>query len=414
MRLRTRLRLLLGLLLLAVIGTGLGMLFYQQPGYVLIAFKGFRYESSLWFFLALFGGLWFGIWLLGLLVRSLLLAGGWLNPWSKRARVRRALRAEQRGLLALAEGRFERALAYLKKAATGHEQPLLVLLAAARAAQQLGDDGQSTALLEQAKRQYPEQSLASFLLQAELALQRGELSVARDTLQTLYQQHPNHLHILQKLQKLLERQEDWLALQPLLPKLQKHGLLPEEARLDLEQRAACQQLKQAAQQQDARQALESLWRTLPKCLRRQVPVLVAYAEQLAHLGEVDEAEQLLRKAIKRQYDSHLVACYGKLQSADPEYPLKNAESWLKSQPQDPELLLALARLARASRLLDKACGYYEASLAREPRRESCAELAQLLLEMGESKRSAELFMQAQSLFDTDKNGARLRLQKHCT
>jgi len=408
MSLGTRLRLLLSLLLLAVIGAGLSMLFYQQPGYVLIAFKGFRYESSLWFFLALLGGLWFAIGLLGLLVRSLLLASGWLNPWSKRARSRRSRRAEQRGLLALAEGRFERALPYLKKAATGSEQPLLALLAAAHATQQLGDDGQSAALLAQAKQQCPAQRLAIALMQAELQLKQGELPAARETLQSLHAQYPNHLHILRKLQKLLEQQEDWLALQPLLPKLQKHGLLSEQTRLELEQRAACQQLKQAA----GAQALESLWRALPKSLRGQSQVLAVYSEQLARLDEADKAEQLLHKAIKRQYDSRLAACYGKLLTSDPEYQLKTAESWLKNQPEDLELLLALARLGRASGQFDKARRYYEASLAREPRRESCTELAQLLLEMGESKRSAELFMQAQGLLDTHKNSARLRLEKH--
>jgi len=408
MRLRTRLRLLLGLLLLAVIGAGFSLLFYQQPGYVLIAFKGFRYESSLWFFLALFGGLWFGLWLLGLLVRSLLLASGWLNPWSKRARTRRARRAEQRGLLALAEGRFERALPYLKKAATGSEQPLLALLAAARAAQQLGDNEQCQALLEAAKQQSPEQTLATGLMQAELQRQNGELPAARETLQNLHGQYPNHRHILHRLQNLLEQQGDWLALQALLPKLQKHGLVSEDQGWQWQQRAACQQLKQATQPQ----ALESLWRTLPKVLRGQPRLLAVYTEQLARVGETDEAEQLLHKAIKRHYDSNLVACYGRLLTSDPEYQLKTAEGWLKNQPEDAALLLALARLARACALPDKARRYYEASLAKQPSRETCAELAQLLLEMGENKRSAELFMQVQGLFNTNPNGARLRLQKH--
>jgi len=394
MRLRTRLRLLLGLLLLAVIGAGLSLLFYQQPGYVLIAFKGFRYESSLWFFLALFGGLWLGIWLLGLLVRSLLLASGWLNPWSKRARTRRARRAEQRGLLALAEGRFERALPYLKKAATGSEQPLLALLAAARAAQQLGDNEQCQALLEAAKQQSPEQSLATGLMQAELQLQNGELPAARETLQNLHGQYPNHRHILHRLQNLLEQQGDWLALQALLPKLQKYGFVSEDQGWQWQQRAACQQLKQAIQPQ----ALESLWRTLPKVLRGQPQVLAVYAEQLARVGKADEAEQLLHKAIKRQYDSHLVACYGRLPTSDPEYQLKTAESWLKSQPQDPVLLLVLARLARACGLFGKSRHYYEESLAQQTRPETCAELAQLLLAMGETTRSGELLEQALGLF----------------
>jgi len=414
MSLRTRLRLLLGLLLLAVCAAFLCILFYQQPGYVLIAFKGFRYESSLWFFLALFGGLWFAIWLLGLLVRSLLLASGWLNPWSKRARIRRAGRAEQRGLLALAEGRFERALPCLKKAAGGSEQPLLALLAAARAAQQLGDNEQSQALLEQAKQQSPEHRLAIDLAQAELQIQRGEPDSACQTLKKLHWEYPNHLHVLRQLRQLLEQQQDWLGLQALLPKLQKYQLLSQQEHLEREQRAACLRLSQAAVQantEQARMALDNAWNRLPKSLRGQAPVLIGYVEQLARLGAADEAEQRLSRAIKRHYDPHLADCYGKLQTPDPEHQLKTAEGWLKTQPEDAALLLALARLTRASGFLGKARSYYEASLFRQSAREPRAELAQLLLEMGETRQSAALLKQALKGLSADNDAFGLTLQK---
>jgi len=416
MKLRTRLRLWLGLLLLALMAAGLLIMFSQQPGYVLISFDSFRYESSLWFFLALLAGLWLILWLLRLSIRALLITSGWLNPWSSRARTRRALRAEQRGLLAFAEGRFDSALPYLKKAASGGEA-LLPLLAAARAAQQLGDSAQAQALLEQAKQQNPQRSLAIDLVQAELQYQRGEWADACQTLQSLHQHYPNHRQVLRQLQPILEQQQDWLALQSLLPKLQKHGLLSEEQRLVFEQQAACLRLKQAVQSQEsepARMALDSTWRELPKSLREQASVLITYAKHLAQLGASDEAEQRLSKAIKRHYDSRLAACYGKLQTSDPEYQLKTAESWLKNQPEDGALLLALARLSRASGLFGKARSYYEASLSQQGSAETRAELAQLLLEMGETQQSAALLEQALNGLNADTPSlakARLTLQK---
>jgi len=407
MKLRTRLRILLAALLLAVTAAALVIMFSEQPGYVLISFKQFRYESSLWFFLALLCALWLSFWLLRFFFRSLLLAGGWLNPWSKHSRIRRASRAQQRGLLALVEGRFARALQQLKHAANG-EQPLLALLGAARAAQYLGDSEQSLTLLEQARQQCPQKSLATFLVQAELQLQRGELTAARDTLQNLHQQHPKHRHILYELQKILRQQGDWLALHELLPKLYKQGLLSESERLEIEQRACCARLVQAGTQQEpklARKTLDKLWRTLPKTLREQPLLLIHYAERLSHIGASDEAEQLLQKAIKQRYNSDLVACYGMLPSSAPEYQLKTAESWLKNHSQDAKLLLTLARLARNNGLFGKARAYYEASLSRQANRETCAEFAQVLLAMGETTRSGELFEQILGLLKTD-NGSK--------
>jgi len=392
MKWRISLRIRAGLLLLFVTCAALLMLMLSsaQPGYVLIAFSHFRYESSLWFFLALLAALWLAFWLLRLAIRTLLVAGGWLNPWSKHARIRRALRAQQLGMLAFAEGHFARALPRLERAASSSPQPLLPLLTAARAAQQLGNDEQSTALLEQARQQCPGQNLAIDLLKAELHCRRGEWNSARETLQHLHQQYPGHLHLLRQLQRVLEQQKDWLTLQPLLPKLQKHGLLTDSKRLECEQQAACLRLEQA----DALPALNNVWRELPKALRRQTPVLVCYAGQLARLDAADHAAQLLHRAIKRHYDSRLVACYGKLPTSSPEQSLKTAESWLGAHPEDAGLQLALARLARANGFFDKARSYYESSFSREPDQQTCTELAQLLLEMGESQRSARLFAQA--------------------
>jgi len=413
MKLRTRLRLLIGLSLLAATATGLLIVFLQQPGYVLIAFDQFRYESSLWFFLALIGAIWLALWLLRLVIRTLLVTGGWINPWSERACTRRALRAERRGLLAFAEGYFERTLLYLKKAASS-ERPLLALLTAARAAQQLGDSEQAKALLEQAKQQSPEHRLAIDLAQAELQIQRGELDDACQTLKSLHWQYPNHLHVLRQLRQLLEQQQDWLGLQTLLPKLQKYQLLSQQELLEREQRAACLRLSQAAVQantEQARMALDNAWNRLPKSLRGQAPVLIAYVEQLARLGAADEAEQRLSRAIKRHYDPHLADCYGKLQTPDPEHQLKTAEGWLKTQPEDAALLLALARLTHASGFLGKARSYYEASLFRQSAREPRAELAQLLLEMGETRQSAALLKQALKGLSADNDSFGLTLQK---
>ena len=67
-----------------------GLPLAEHKGYVLIAFQGFRYESSLWAFVALVLALWLLVYLLRLSVRLLVTSGGLLNPWSRLHKRRRA------------------------------------------------------------------------------------------------------------------------------------------------------------------------------------------------------------------------------------------------------------------------------------------------------------------------------------
>ena len=88
-------RLLWGLVLLAgLLGLGYGLwwLISQDPGYVLLAFKGFRYQSSLWAFLALLLVTGLLGWALRRALRLLLLSLGVVNPWSRLHRGRRSVR----------------------------------------------------------------------------------------------------------------------------------------------------------------------------------------------------------------------------------------------------------------------------------------------------------------------------------
>lgn len=78
--------------------------------------------------------------------------------------------------------------------------------------------------------------------------------------------------------------------------------------------------------------------------------MLAYAEQLRQLGAESEAEQALRAALKRQYESHLARLYGLVRGSDLARQLQTAEGWLKDHPDDPSLLLTLGRLSLQNRL----------------------------------------------------------------
>lgn len=391
------------LLLLAVTGaTLLGLAIVEHSGYVLIAWKNFRYESSLWVFLLLALLAWLLVRGLRWLWRLLNVSGGLLNPWSRRNHGKRRQLAADKGLLDLAEGRWERAVRHLQRAAEGEPQPLMYYLGAARAAQQLGDHEQSDAFLERALQRQPQAELAIALTHAELQQARGEAAAALETLQVMRQRHPQHRQVLRQLQSLLLAREDWSALLDLLPELRKGKVLPSEELVELERRVWRGRLQAAGeaglnQGETALQPLSSAWQQLSSAQRGEPELVLAYARQLHALGAQEEAEEVLRKALKQGYDSRLVRRYGMLRGRDPLRQLQTAEGLLKQHPQDPVLLLSLGRLCLQNNLWGKAREYFEISLEFSRSAETCAELARLLAHQGDLQQSNRLLQESLGL-----------------
>lgn len=395
---RTFLLFLLAILVAAV----LGLVVAQEAGYVLIAWKGFRYESTLWVFLALGVALWALLAGVRLLLGLMGASGRLVNPWSGRNRARRVQLAAQRGLLELAAGRWSQALRLLRRAAEQGSQPLVAYLAAARAASELGEHATADQLLEQARQREPKAAVAVALVQAQLQMARGADREALATLLPVRDKYPRHPYALRLLQQLYLRLEDWPALCELLPDLRRQKQFKEDELNALELRARCAQLEQAARRgEQPLAALQQAWQHLSQA-QRQAPALVAsYAEQLRLLGAEAEAEEVLRGALKRQFDARLVRLYGLVQGRDPARQLAGAEAWLKAQPEDAGLLLSLGRLALRNQLWGKARDYFEHSLRLERSAETYGELARLLARLGEVERSNHLLQEGFGLLGRD-------------
>ena len=397
------------LLILAVVAGIASLMLFGLPlaehkGYVLIAFQGFRYESSLWAFVALVLVLWLLVYLVRVSVRLLVTSGSLLNPWSRLHSRRRVRLASEQGFLDLAEGRWARALRHLKQAASSSPQPLSYYLGAARAAHHLGHHSDSDDLLEQALNRQPQAELAIALQHAELQLARGQTDAALDTLQAMRSRHPHHHLVLRQLQQLYLQSGDWSALLGLLPDLRKEKALGNAELSEVERQAWRGRLLQAAQSVDgdtqaALLALQQVWRAMSTA-QHQVPELVAvYAEQLRQLGAEAEAEELLRSFLRQHYDTALVRLYGLLRGRDSGKQLHEAEGWLKQHPQDAGLLLTLGRLCLHNQLWGKAKDYLESSLTLQRHPETCAELARLLAQLGDLERSNILYQEGLRLLD---------------
>jgi HemY protein len=402
-------RLAVILVILLAIAGFVGWAIAQDAGYVLISYDRFRYESSFWIFFGLVACLWLIAmavhWVLGLLYAS----GTLVNPWSRRHRERRVSKASRSGLRELAEGQWSQALTHLRTAAEHDRHPLVHYLGAARAANELGEYEQSDELLRKARERDPASGLAIGLTQAQLQIARGQYDEARASLTTLHGEHPRHPYVLTLLQQLYVQLKDWPALCRLLPELRKHRVLPPARLSELEVLAWTAALEQSASapstsQEEAQQALNQSWQTVPSGLRNEPLLVRAYADGLKHLGAEAKAEELLYAALKRQFDDRLVERYGRIQGREPVRQLANAEGWLKARPENAELLLALGRLSMRNALWGKARDYLEASLRFEHRAETCAELARLLAQLGDNERSNRLFQEGLGLLNRPQTG----------
>jgi HemY protein len=394
------------LFVLVVAAALIGVAISRHAGYVLISYDAFRYESSIWAALALLVAVLFILWLLRMLIALLTTSGGVVNPWSRRNRSRRVQNAIEQGQMDLAEGRWASAQRNLHRAAEAERQPLLYYLGAARAANEQGRYEDSDNLLERALERQPNAELAIALSHAQLQVDRGDLDGALVTLQAMQERHPHNPQVLRQLQRLYRERGEWPELIRLMPELRKDKVLPAQELAELERRAWGENLSLAAYRVSDSDtvgtglpSLENAWQQLTSAQRQEPALVLAYAEQLRRLGADVQAEEVLRTAMKRDYNTHLARLYGLVRGADPGKQLQTAEGWLKNHTDDAGLLLTLGRLCLQSSLWGKARDYLESSLRLQRNPEACAELARLLAQLGETDRSNQLFQEGLGLLD---------------
>lgn len=393
------------LLIVVACAAALGMFIAEHTGYVLISWKSFRYESSLWMFLAVLAVVLTVLYGLRTLIKMTLISSGLVNPWSRRNQSRRLRRAAEQGILDLAQGNWKDALRHLRRAAQGEAKPLGYLLGAARAAEQLGYSKEADELLEQALIKQPSAEVAIALAHADLQLQRADDGGAQDTLQAMHELHPQHPEVLLRLQALLRQRQDWSALIGLLPSLRKCKRLSTEQLQSIEYQAwsgrlASASLGQISQDtQDALKSLETAWQELSTKLKHDPQLVASYCTELLRLNAHEQAESILRHTLKNGLNDELLELYGRTQAKDTSRQLQLAESWLKQMPNNPILLRALGRLSLRNQLWGKARDYFESSLRQHRQAHTCAELARLLSHLGDTQRSNQLFAESFQLLE---------------
>ncbi len=318
-------------ILLAIIGALAWHLLAQDPGYVLVRYRGWDYTTNLlWVAVAVVLVL-FALWLLWSLVALPLRAFRRRRDQQSRARL-------GSGLEALHQGHYARAEKLLPQAGD-RSDAAVARLAAARAAMARGDHAAARAHLDAIDTTH---ALTRAIGRAELALAEDRPTDALVALDDPGAQPLSPRGLALRADALAASRQAGDAYE-LLGALRQQQALPEAVLAERERRWAAQSLAEAA---DAN-AIADRWERMHKALRSDPLVVAAYAERAAALGWEDAATSSIEHALDARWDESLAARYGRLPIGRIDHREATAERWLRRHPGSPALLLTLALLARA-------------------------------------------------------------------
>jgi HemY protein len=137
--------------------------------------------------------------------------------------------------------------------------------------------------------------------------------------------------------------------------------------------------------------LDFTWKSIPRSLKADITLLESYYKGLMRAGLHDRAEKELASSLKSNWCGPLVRLFGLVEATDTTKQLKRAEGWLKSHGEDPDLLLAAARLCLRNELWGKARSYLETVISMRPTPEAYQEYGALLAQMGEADAAADAY-----------------------
>ncbi|HEB57159.1 MAG TPA: heme biosynthesis protein HemY [Gammaproteobacteria bacterium] len=395
--------------------TILGFTMFQQKdiGHLSFSFAGHTFETNLIVFTA---AVLSALFALLVLARTINLVKTFVLSLGDRRKARMSEHARSaltQGLIDYSEGRFEQAEKGLLKHVAHSDNPLLVYLNAARAAQQLGAHDRRDEYLRKAHEVAPDADIAIGLTKAELQLAHQQNEQALATLSQLHQLAPNHTYVLTLLANTYRKLQDWDRLKEILPDLKKYGRLSDDSFLDFESQVYKGLMSNLAQQQNGAAALIEFWQKTPAQLQQLPEVIEHYARMLLQLDAAGEAEQVLRQYLDKHWAESTIALYSELDVKVDNRQLEMVESWLKEHPADAHLLLALGKMCFNLSLWGKARNYLEASIAINPMPENYLKLARLLEEnMHDLDAAQEYYRQGLHLLAGDYGEQALHKSNH--
>jgi len=377
-----------------------GLFFIKDPGTVSLSFMGWQVETNFVIFAV---GLVVLYVLLNLALRIIRGVIGLPRWWRSRSARRRKAKARQElesGLVDFAEGRWRQSEKKLLRHVSDSDTPLINYLAAAHAAQRVGDLNRRDTHLRSAYEAMPKSEIAIGLTQAELQLSAEQYEQALATLRHLHELEPSHEHVMRLLAHAYRQVGDWEGLMRLLPALRRMKVqtLPESELITLEVDALLGQLRRAEAQ--GLDAVTRLWMEARRPIAEREEVIIEYARILCRLGQFETAATLLERRLKSRWSEALVSLWSHIQHDNPQAALGKAEAWLRMHPESVAAHLAVAQLAMELKQLDKARGHLEHAAKLAPSGTIHRMLGQICEAMHDAEGAARHYAEALTLITT--------------
>lgn len=253
-------------------------------------------------------------------------------------------------------------------AAKGSKSPNLCYIGAARAAQLNGNSEKRDRYLREIDlsnskhdKEYAE------IQRAEILIDAKENEKAETLIRDLLDRRKNGYATL-LLAITLQRQGKNEALFRLLPDLQKAlpRLTPSPNVTRYTQDVYKSLFEYASQISKDSDQLRLVWGRLPKHLRHDPDILIAYANRLLDVGDTKRAEALLRKEINSTHNELLIMAYSHLYRGDQSKLLHHAKKFNESEPESAITQYSLAHMLFRNEQYDEAIIHLEKTINLDP------------------------------------------------
>ena len=342
--------------LLLLFAVWLGFLIHRDPGYVLITYRSWSIEASLWVGLLILLIAFIIFYIVIRLFRHTAQLSVSFQLWNKERRERKAGELTNQAFNALIEMEWQSAENLFSKSAKNSTCCVINYSAAAYAAQQLQALDRRNKYLTKLAKQVPSANKAAKLMESYFYIQSDQWKDALTLLHQLRKKYPQDHAVMHFLVKALEGIGDWQSLKKLLPAFKK--MITHANYKALASRIYTKLLKKAIHPE----WLDEAWEEIPKPQRTNTQIALAYVIKAMELRRDNKAVSVIEEALKKNWDAMLVDYYGKLKSDYTNKQINHAESWLKKYPDEPKLLICLGRLCLREKRWDKAREHLDKAL----------------------------------------------------
>lgn len=376
---------------LLLISAYLGIWLHQDPGYVLIMFRHWTIQSTVWIsasliiILILFLQTIFGIF------KKIVHIPYYCRQWLGDLRLKRAQAKTKKGLIEFSEGQWQTAKKHLIAAAPNAPDPLVNYLTAAKAAEKLGDHQLRDHYLQLAQTAVPDATIAIELTQAQLQIDNKEWKEASETLEALEVIAPDHPYVIQLCIKLYQNTQNWTPLVAILPKLKSSKILSELDIHKTKKQAYLAILDANLNQSHLNFDLNHAIQNLPKDLKHDPDIIARYTRYLLNQDQDQQAEKILRECLKTTQTIELIALYGQINNEYARIPF--IESLIEKKPESAALHACLGQLFLAKQVWGSAKTHLEKSIQIQPSTQAYYALGSLLEKLEQPEEACRIYKQ---------------------